>query len=164
MSGRKGRAREVRTLLAAIKGRLAYKGATSEQIVAVLEKDHPKAIAAELKDLVHIALIKLAGEAGRSGPRAKVQLEMFVEYDLPKMVVLTVQDAKGRTKKVHKAVGALQIVEAREYVREHNPKGRSHHDTQVTELARLVDDVAKYGESDKSTIDECWATSRAAII
>jgi hypothetical protein len=89
---------------------------------------------------------------------------MFVEYDLPKMVVLTVKDAKSRTKKVHKAVGALQIVEAREYVTEHNPKGRSHHDTQVMELARLVDDVAEYGESDKSTIDECWVASQAASI
>jgi hypothetical protein len=150
--------------LAAIKGRLAYKGATSEQIVAILEKDHPKAIAAETKDLVHIALIKLAVEAGRSGPKAKVQLEMFAEYDLPKMVVLSVTDGKGRTKRIHKAVGALQIVEARQYVIDHSPKGRTHHDTQVKELARLVDNVAKYGASEKSTIDECWTAARAASI
>lgn len=150
--------------MAAIKARLAYKGATSEQIVAVLEKEHPKAIVAEIKDLLHIALIKLAGEAGRSGPKAKVQLEMFKEYDLPKMVVLTVTDAKGRTKKVHKAVGGLTITEAKQYVTDHMPKGRSHLDTQVNELSRLVDDVEKYKKSETSTVDECWAAAQAASI
>jgi hypothetical protein len=142
---------------------LAYKGATSEQIVAILERDHAKAIAAETKDLVHIALIKLAVEAGRSGPKAKVQLEMFAEYDLPKMVVLSVADRKGHTKRVHKAVGALTIAEAHQYVTDHAPKGRSHHDSQVKELARLVDNVEKYGNA-SSTIDECWTALQAASI
>jgi hypothetical protein len=164
MSGHKGRAGKVRTLLAAIKGRLAYKGATSEQIVAVLEKDHPKAIASESRDLIRIALIKLASEAGRSGPKAKVQLEIFVEYDLPKMVVMTVIDSKGRKKRLHKAVGALTIVEGWQYVTDHSPKGRSRRDSQVKELARLIDDVAKYGEPETSTIDDCWKASQAAAI
>lgn len=157
MGARKGRAPECHTLLAAIKGRLAYKGATSEKIVATLKKDYGKAYTAELHDLAHIGLMKLAGAAGRSGLKAKAQFEMFKEYDPPRMVVLRVEKAKGHVQRVHKAVDALTIAEARQYILDNSGRPRSRRAEKITELTRLVDDVEQYGKSDQATIDECWA-------
>ena len=160
MGAKAGRAPECRTLLAAIKGRLAYKGATAEKISATLKKDHPKAYTTELHDLADIGLMVLAGTAGRSGPKAKAQIEMFEEYDPPKMVVLRVPDAKGRVQRIHKAVGALKIAEARQHILDSTGKSRSRRSDKISELTRLVDDVEKFGKSDQSTIDECWAEAR----
>lgn len=164
MAGKKGRAPAVRTLLAAIKGRLSRKGATSERIVAILKKDHPKAIETETADILHIGLIKLASSAGTNAPKAKAQLEMFAEYDLPKMVVLRQLDSKGHVQRIHKAVGALTIAEAKQYVEDHSAKPRSRLAEHVKELARLLDDVGHLGKSDVATLDELWAQSQAASV
>jgi hypothetical protein len=103
-----------------IKGKVAHKGATSDEIVAALHRDHPEAIKAETADILHIGLIQLANQVCRlrSGGSTSVQLEMFAEYGVPKMITLRLEDAKGRVRKVHKAVGALTLAEARQHVSE----------------------------------------------
>jgi hypothetical protein len=148
----------VRNFLAAIKIKIARKGASSEEIVAILRRDHPNAIRLETADLIHIALIKLANDTCslKSGPASTAQLELFAEYATDKMITLRTVDGKGRIKRVHKAVDSLELVEARQYIEERTkPKPRQA--PEIRELARLVDDMDKYKKSDHSTIGECWA-------
>jgi hypothetical protein len=141
---------------------LAHKGATSDRIVAILEKDHPKAVASESADILHIGLIKLAGEAcsGGTGFESTAQLEMFAEYHTFKMVTLRIADAKGHTQKVHKAIGAMTIPEVRKFVVDKTTKPPSKRAKKIKEMARLADDMEPYSESAGSTIDECWAAAR----
>jgi hypothetical protein len=162
MAGRKKLAPQVCSLLVVIKGKVARKGATSEEIVAALRRDHPEAIKAETADILHIGLIQLANQTCRlrSGGATSAQLEMFAEYGVPKMITLRIEDSKGRVRKVHKALGALTLAEARQHVSEHT-KPRPRASEEVKELARLVDDVQGFGETELSTIDECWAKKRA---
>src|ERR1700719_3949565 len=98
MAGKKKLAPQVCSLLAVIKGKVARKGATSEEIVAILRKDHAEAIKAETADILHIGLIQLASQVCRlrSGGATSAQLEMFAEYGVPKMITLRVEDDKGR--------------------------------------------------------------------
>lgn len=158
MADRKRRAPQVRNHLAAIKNKVARKGASSEEIVAILQKDHPNAIRAEVADLVHIALIKLTNDTCslRSGPATTAQLELFAEYRTDKMITLREVNAKGRVRRVHKAVDALEWITVREHVDEHT-KPKPRQTPAIRELARLVDDMGKYKKSDHSTIGECWA-------
>jgi hypothetical protein len=160
MAGKKKLAPQVCSLLAAIKGKVAHKGATSEDIITTLRKDHPDAIKIETADILHIGLIQLANQVCRlrSGGATSAQLEMFAEYGVPKMITLRIDDGKG-VRKVHKAVGALTIAEARQHVSEHT-KPRPRSSEEVKELARLIDDVKTFG-TERSTIDECWAKKRA---
>ena len=65
MAGKKKLAPQVCSLLAVIKGKVAHKGATSEEIVAALRRDHPDAIKAETADILHIGLIQLANQVCR---------------------------------------------------------------------------------------------------
>src|ERR1700688_4118911 len=83
MAERKRRAPQTRNFLAVIKGKVARKGASSEEIIAILLKDHPNAVRAETADILHIGLIKLANDTCslRSGAATSAQLEMFAEYD-----------------------------------------------------------------------------------
>jgi hypothetical protein len=161
MAGKKKLAPQVCGLLAVIKGKVARKGATSEEIIATLRKDYPEAIKAETPDILHIGLIQLANQACRlrSGGATSLQLEMFEEYAVPKMVTLRTENSKGRVSRVHKAVGALTLAEARQHVSEHT-KPRPRVSEEVKELARLIDDVQEFG-TELSTIDECWAKKRA---
>jgi hypothetical protein len=163
MAARKRRAPQVRNYLAMIKGKVARKGATSDEIVAILTKDHSNAIRAETADILHIGLIKLANDVCslRTGAaKNSTQLEMFAEYGTGPMVTLRIQDAKGRVRRVHKSVDALTLAEARKHVIEHT-KQRPKLPKEITELARLVDDVAKYGKSDASSLSECWQAKYA---
>ena len=86
---RKRHAPEVQNLLAALKAKMAVKGAASESIVSTFIKQHADAIARENFDLVHIALMKLVGHVGavRSGGATAAQLEMFAEFAVPKTVL-----------------------------------------------------------------------------
>ena len=156
MATQKRRAPRTRNFLAAIKSKVARKGASSEEIVSALLREHPEAVRAETDDLVHYALIKLANEACslKSGPSNNLQLEMFSEYATPRMILLRVEDAKGRVSRVHKAVDSLTKVEARQYVEDHT-KPRPKLSPKVVELARLVSDMEKYGE-DFWTLGQCW--------
>ena len=158
MGGKKKLAPQVCSLLAAIKGKVAHKGATTEEIVAALHKNHPEAIQAESADILHIGLTQLANQVCRlrSGGTSSLQLEMFAEYAVPKMVTLRTEDSKGRLRMVHKAVGALTLEEARRHISE-NTKPRPRMSEELKELARLVDDVQEYRKTELSTIDECWA-------
>ena len=159
---RKRRAPQIRNLIAAIKGRFAHKGVTSDRIVAILKRDHPKAVTSETADILDIGLTKLASEScsGRSGVESKTQLEMFAEYDTPKMVTLRIPDAKGTIQKVHKAVGAMTIPEVRQYVVDKTTKPPSRRAAKLKEMARLADDMEPFSKSAASTIDECWAASK----
>ncbi len=162
MGAKKKLAPQVCSLLAVIKGKVAHKGATSEEIVAALRKEHPEAIKAELDDILHVGLIQLANQVCRlrSGGATSAQLEMFAEYGVPKMITLRVEDTKGRVRNIHKAVGALTLAEARQHVSEHT-KPRPRMSDEVKELARLVDDVQGFAKSERSTIDECWVRKHA---
>ena len=96
---KKKRAPEVRNLLAAIKGKMAQKGAEFEEIVIAFEKQHPEVIARENADLVRIALMKLVGPVGsrRAAGSTATQLEMFTEYALPNTVSFHAADGQGCT-------------------------------------------------------------------
>jgi hypothetical protein len=146
--------------LAVIKGNVAREGATSEEIIAILRKDHSETIEAEAADILHIGLIKLVNQVCRlrSGGSTSAQLEMFAEYGVPPMIALRVENAKGSVRMVHKAVGALTLAEAQRYVNEHT-RPRPRASEEVKELARLIDDVQSFG-TERSTIDECWAKAK----
>jgi len=148
--------------LAVIKGKVAHKGATSEEIIAALRREHSEIIKAETDDILHVGLIQLANQVCRlrSGGATSVQLEMFAEYAVPKMITLRTEDDKGQVRNVHKAVGALTIAEARQHVSAHM-KPRPRASEEIKELARLVDDVQQFG-TERSTIEQCWAKKRAS--
>jgi hypothetical protein len=160
---RKTRAPEVRNFLAKIKGKLAHKGAGNEQVVSILEKQHPEAIKAELADIVHIGLMKLASESctHRSGVESRSQLEMFAEYATPKMVYLRVVDSKGHVSKKQFAVGSLTPALVRQCVAENTRTQRPKLSPQMKELTRLADDMEPFAETAASTIDECWERKTA---
>ncbi|MFZ1008884.1 MAG: hypothetical protein WAN65_18740 [Candidatus Sulfotelmatobacter sp.] len=157
MAERKRRAPQVRNHLAAIKSKVARKGASSEEIVAILTRDHPNAIRTETADILHIGLIKLANDicSLRSGPATTAQLEMFAEYGTGRMVNLRVPDSKGRVQRIHKMVDALTKPEARNHIAENTKPARPRQSKQIAELVRLVDDMDKYGEADW-TLGQCW--------
>lgn len=79
---------------------------------------------------------------------------MFAEYGTGPMVTLRVVDTKGRAKRLHKAVDALTKPEARQHIAEHT-KPKPRQSKEIAELARLVDDMDKYGEADW-TLGQCW--------
>ncbi len=162
MAERKRRAPRTRNFLAAIKGKIARKGASSEDIIAALYRDHPEAIRAETADILHIGLIKLANDTCslKSGPATSAQIEMFAEYGTGPMITLRVTDAKGRVSRIHKAVDALKLTEADRHIEEHT-KPRPRQSKEIVELARLVGDVRKFGKSDSSTIGECYVAKKA---
>lgn len=157
MAERKRRAPQVRNYLAAIKSKVARKGASSEEIVAILMRDHPNAIRTETTDILHIGLIKLANDicSLRSGPATSTQFEMFAEYGTGRMVNLRVMDSKGRVRRIHKMVDALTKPEARRHIDENTKPARPRQSKEIAELARLVDDMDKYGEADW-TLGQCW--------
>ena len=156
MAGRKPRAPQTRNRLAAIKNKIARKGATSEEIVAILLKEHPEVVKAEAIDIQHFGLIKLANEVCRlkSASPSSLQIEMFAEYGTGPIITLRVTDEKGAVRLVHKAVDALTKQETRYHIAEHsNP--RPKRSKQIQELARLLHDLDKYGEEDW-TLERCW--------
>jgi len=160
MTGRKRRAPQTRNHLAAIKNRLARKGATSEEIVAVFLSEHPEVVRAESKDIQHFGLIKLANEVCnlKSAATNNVQLEMFQEYQTGQVVTLRVTNAKGEVRLEKKAVAVLTKEEARQYIVEHS-KTRPRQSKRIQEMARLLHDVDKYGEEAWS-LERCWRKKR----
>ena len=150
---------EVKNLMAALKSRMAVKGATSESIVNEFIKHHGDAIARENSELVRIALMKVVQNAGKAiaGPTSSVQIEMFAEYRIDHMVMVTAPSGE----KQHRKVETLSIVEAHSFVEDHmKPKSRlpSH----VKEMTRLLDTVERYKVTDHSTIGECWKKYKKA--
>jgi hypothetical protein len=150
---RKRRAPEVQNQLAALKAKMAVKGASSESIVSAFIKQHAEVIARENLDLVYIALMKLVGHVGvvRAAGSTAAQLEMFVEFAVPKTVLFRTPDGS----KIHRQLPTLTVREGREHVLERT-KPRSRVPQSVKELARLLDTVEPYKVSGRSTIGECW--------
>jgi hypothetical protein len=143
----------VQNLLAALKAKMAVKGAPSESIVAAFIKQHAEVIARENLDLVYIALMKLVGHVGvvRAAGSTAAQLEMFVEFSVPKTVLFRNPDGS----KVHRQLQGLSVVEGREHIRERTkPKARVPQ--AIKELVRLLDTVEPHKVSVQSTIGECW--------
>jgi hypothetical protein len=154
---RKRRAPEVQNLLAALKAKMAVKGAQSESIVAAFIKLYPEVIARENLDLVYTALMKYVGLVGvmRATGSSATQLEMFAEFAVPKTVLFRKQDGS----KVHRQLEALSLPEGREHVIERTkPKARMP--KQIKELARLLDTIEPHKATAKSTIGECWEEYR----
>jgi hypothetical protein len=154
---RKRRAPEVQNLLAALKAKMAVKGAPSESIVATFIKQHAEVIARENLDLVHVALMTLVGHVGvaRAAGSTAAQLEMFVEFSVPKTVLFRMPDGS----KVHRQLQSLTVREGREHVIERT-KPRSRVPQPIKELARLLDTVEPHKVSGRSTIGECWSEFR----
>jgi hypothetical protein len=159
------RAPRTRTFLAAIKSKHGRKGISTDELIAALEREHPEAVRAEVADIIRIGLVKLANEtfalhsvAGNNS----TQLEMFAEYGTGSSVILRVTDKKGRKIKICKDTDAVQIREADQYVAERTKPRVRKPPKEVTELARLVNDIRKFGESDASTIGECWKAKYAS--
>ncbi len=149
----------VRNLLAAVKAKMALKGAESEEIVIAFEKQHPEAIAKENADLVRIALMKIVGPVGsrRAAGTTAAQLEMFEEYSLPNTVLFRAADGR----KIHRFVQSMTTSEGREHVAEHTKPRSRRLSTEVKELVRLLDDVEPHKKSERSTIGECWIAYQA---
>jgi hypothetical protein len=152
----KRRAPKVRNLLAAIAGGLARKGYECEELVAILQKKHSKEIESEIVDILHIGLMRIAGQvsARRSAIGSSAQLELFREYRVPKMLTRTVEDERG-IHRIHKAIGSMTIPEVREHVVEKS-RPRVRRSREIDELNRMADDLEAYAKSATSTIDECW--------
>lgn len=154
---RKRRAPEVQNLLAALKAKMAVKGASSESIVATFIKQHAEVIARENLDLVYIALMKLVSHVGavRASGSTATQLEMFVEFDVPKTVLFRMPDGS----KEHRQLPSLTLREGREHVRERT-KPRTRVSSSVKELARLLDTVEPFKSTTRTTIGDCWSEFR----
>lgn len=158
MSARKKLAPETRNLLAAIKGKMAPKGAESAQIVAAFKRLHPDVLARETADLLDIALMKIAGTVGSRRPAGatSAQLEMFTEYALPPTLLIRLDDGR----RIHKSVLSMTPKVARTHIAEHvRPRPRVM-PAELKELARCLDDVEPYKKSESSTIGECWIAYR----
>jgi hypothetical protein len=84
-----------------------------------------------------------------------MQLELFAEYRIARTVNLRVIDSKGRAHRVHKMVDALTKEEARRHVAENTKPARPRQSKEIAELARLVDDMEKYGDA-HWTLGQCW--------
>lgn len=145
--------------MAALKSRMAVKGATSESIVNEFIKHHGDAIARENSELVRIALMKIVQNAGKAkaGPISSVQIEMFAEYGIDRMVMVTTPSGE----KQHRKVETLSVAEAHAFVEAHM-KPKSQLPSQVKEMTRLLDTVEPYKTNDRSTIGECWKKYKKA--
>lgn len=154
---RRKRAPETQNLLAALKARMALKGARSEDIVAEFARKHPEIIRRENNDLVHMALMKLVGTVGAGTKGSAAQLELFTEYNIPKTILF--RDSHGS--KVHRQTLSLTIAEAREHILERT-KPRVNVPDEIKELARLLDDVDSYKVSEQSTIGDSWISYQQA--
>jgi hypothetical protein len=153
---RKKRAPETRILLAALKSKMARKGAESEEIVIEFEKLHDEVIMKEIADHKRISLMKLVNEVGaRRTSSSAAQMEMFKEYDVPDTLLFRLSDGR----KIHRHTQSLTPLEAREHI-EDRTKPRARVPEEIKELARLLDDIEPHKVSDKSTIGQCWAVFR----
>lgn len=159
MPVRKRRAPETQNHLAAIKAKMALRGASTEAIVHAFMKRYSEVVVKERDDLVFSALMMFAGRVGasRPGSSTSAQMELFGEYAVPKTVLFQLPDGTKR----HRQVETLTIAEGREHVtRRIRPSVRVP--TKLKELIRLLDDVDPYKASDHSTIGECWEAHRQA--
>jgi hypothetical protein len=158
MAAKTRRAPRTRTHLAALKSKLARKGISTDGLIVALEREYPEVLRAEAADIMRIGLVELANETFKLRTVAKnnAQLEMFAEYGTGSDIVLRVTDKNGRVTKICKAVDAIQLAEGDRHVAEHTRPRRQRVPKSVTELARLLKDVRRYGESETSTIGECW--------
>lgn len=138
---------------------MAHKGAESEQIVTAFKKQHPEVLKRETPDLVHMALMKIAGQVGSRQPTTSMgaQLEMFAEYALPQTLIIRTEDGR----RVHMAVLSMTPSAGRDYIADHT-RPRARMSGAVKEMVRLLDDVEPHKESEKSTIGECWIRYRAS--
>ncbi|MBS0530454.1 MAG: hypothetical protein JSS22_13860 [Proteobacteria bacterium] len=138
---------------------MAVKGATSESIVNEFIKHHGDAITRENAELNRIALMKIVQNVGKAatGPTSTVQIEMFAEYGIDRMVMITASNGE----KQHRKVETLSVMEAHTFVEAHM-KPKSRLPSQVKEMTRLLDTVEPYKTNDRSTIGECWKKYRKA--
>ncbi|MBI3699179.1 MAG: hypothetical protein HY242_01860 [Afipia sp.] len=138
---------------------MAVKGATSESIVNEFIKHHGDAIARENPELIRIALMKIVQNVGKAlaGPTSSVQIEMFAEYGIERMVMITAANGE----KQHRKVERLTVMEARAFIEDHM-KPKSRLPSPVKEMTRLLDTIEPYKVTDRSTVGECWKKYRKA--
>jgi len=158
MAARRKLAPETRSLIAAIKGKLAHKGAASEQIVATFKKQHLAVLEREMPDLLDMALMKITGQVHslRPGGATSAQLEMFTEYAIPPTILIHETDGQ----RIHKSVLAMMPKAARDYIADRTKPRPRKVPPEIKELVRLLDDVEPYKKSESSTIGECWVAYR----
>lgn len=162
MAGRKRRAPRSRTYLLSIRNKHARKGVTKEEMIAVLQKQHPEIIRAEMDDILHLGLMVIANSVCnlKSGSDSSLQIELFEGYEIPRTITLRVPDAQGVIQNVTKAVDSLTKGEARQYVMDHavpRPKQSKH----VRDMKRLLDDIGDHGEADW-LLRRCLKVAKAA--
>ena len=136
---------------------MAARGATSEAIVHAFIKKYPEVIVRENAEIVFSGLMKFVGHVGaiRPGSSPAAQQELFAEYAIKRTIVFPMADGSN----VHRQVQSLTVAEGHEYVRLRT-QPRARVTTQVTEFARMLDDVEPYKVSDQSTIGDCWKSLR----
>lgn len=153
---------ETRNVVAAVKARMARKGADTTQIVQEIIKKHLDVLDRERLDHYATSLTKLVG--GTSGEKVSVpagQLEMFDDYKLGPLIHLHLADG-SREHRLLNTVSHREIATHIEIVTapKQNPPKRSDHENY--KLVRLLDDLEPYKQSDDSTIGESWDALRAA--
>lgn len=157
---RKKRAPETTSIAAAFKSRMAAKGASTSEMVHAFIKQHPALLEREKYDHFVNSLTTIFGHQQASSPRGTAaQLEMFVDYDLDKTVLIRLPDGK----RIHRQLQALTRAEAHTHLlyisKPKNRPGKKAH--LITELTRLLDDLAPHMRADDTTIGEGWIEFRS---
>ncbi|UYO42321.1 hypothetical protein KQX63_12945 [Rhodopseudomonas palustris] len=157
--GRKKRAPETTSIAAAFKSRMAAKGASTSEMVHAFIKQHADVLEREKYDHFVNSLTTIFGHEQASSPRSSAaQLEMFVDYDLEKTVLIRLPDGK----RVHRQLQSLTRPEAKEHLLYiSKPKNRPGKKTHlISELTRLLDDLEPHMRSAQTTIGEGWIEFR----
>jgi hypothetical protein len=136
------------------------KGATLDQIVATVRKEHPGAIKAETDALIDIAMRTIANQYGNlhPGSSSNVQLEFFAEYAVSESVMIPMPDKDGVPRSMRLRVDHLTLDQAREYVDAHQRKPKRS--KRIVAMERIIHDLSPF-DAGNSTIGECWKASKA---
>lgn len=161
MAGRKSRTPRTRNHLLAIQRKFARKGATKEEMIAELHKEHPEIIRAEMPEIIHLGLMSITNSLCnlKLGAASGLQIELFEGYDVPRTVTLHVADETGHTRTLNKALDALTKAEARQYVADHI-KPAPKRSRRIDDIQRLLDYIGDLG-ADDWTLKRCWSAAQS---
>lgn len=140
------------------------KGATLDDIVAKVRKDHPEAIRAEQDALIDYALRRMATERSnlrrRSGVRG--QMDLFPGYAVSETVAISSRDKDGKAQPTLFRLDVLTVAQLRQYISDRTQEPKLSR--RVAELERLLGNIAPYARDgeENSTVGECWKAVIAA--
>jgi hypothetical protein len=136
-------------------------GLTTEQIVARLKKDNPKAIEDDKDDLIDIALTKLVNQVGllQSGSVTEAQLEMFHEYSFQKRLHVVVETPTGPIK-IWKSSATVSTEEAARYISDRLRPSVRRLSSRAKELQRFLDECNASSALPGTKLLELWLAAK----